>query len=101
MGKAYKRLINEMYIPYSGCLIEKLPGGNYGWAGRTYTTLDDAKADIDAPRILNISPPKDFYRTHVEVSIVDKSGKETFLSEEQKEQYIIGRSPYELYKQQQ
>lgn len=101
MRKAYNKLIDESFIRHNGCLIEILPVAGYGWGGKTYSSLQQAKDDIDITGKLNIQPPPHYYKTHVEVWIEHKDGTQSQLTEEQKEQYMIGRSPYSLFKLQQ
>lgn len=97
IGDAIKRLINETCVRYNGCIIEICFEG-YKWGGEIFLTLEDAKETIDRNRKLNIPPPSEYYKTHVQVWIHHADGSETELTDEQKGQYKIGKSPYEFYK---
>ena len=92
--QALDQALETNIIKYRDGLILKKDGRfkwNYGW----YDSLELAKAAIDK-RWDAISFLK------IDVIIIHRDGKETVLSEDQgKLQYMIGRSPYEVYKNQQ
>lgn len=46
LGRAFKTLIDDTFIKYSGCIIEKSEG-QFKVGERTYPTLEDAKYGID------------------------------------------------------
>lgn len=45
-AKSMKKLMDETFVRYSGCLIEK-SGSQFKVGERTYPTLEDAKYGID------------------------------------------------------
>lgn len=97
IGKAFEKFVDSTFEKYKGCLILKGPDG-FKWGTEWYSTIALAHEAIDkALRQLSESVGIKKW----EVCIVHKDGSETLLSDELKNQYIIGRSPYELYKQQQ
>lgn len=100
IGDAIRRLVDETCIIYNGCIIEPCFSG-FKWGGEIFLTIEEAKETIDRPGKLNIKPPQEYYKTHVEVWIHHQDGTETKLNEEQKEQYLIGKSPWALFKSQQ
>jgi hypothetical protein len=88
---ALDQALEKNIIKYRDGLILSRDG-QFKWNYTWYDTLDLAKAAIDKRwNILSF--------LKIDVIITHKDGQETALPEEQgKLQYMIGRSPYEVYK---
>lgn len=97
IGEAFTRFVNEAFEKYKGCLILKGPNG-FKWGSQWYPTIELAHEAIDEA-LIQLGEAMGTIKW--EVSVVHKDGSETLLSNECKEQYLIGRSPWELFKQQQ
>lgn len=97
IGKSFAKLVDDIYVKYKGCLINKELTG-FSWAGKYFSTLEEAQAEIDGTKLLNIQPPPDYHRTHIEVTVVDKEGNESEIPDTHKEKYLTGNSAYNSYK---
>lgn len=96
LGKALIRILSENSIKYRNRTILMDSENGYLYNDQWYASEEEAKAAIDESLVhigvVNVAPS-----FQCEVSIVHKDGTETLLSEEQKEQYLVGKSPYCMY----
>lgn len=92
--KALQNAMNNTFINYRGCIILKADEG-YKWGDQWHSTLLEAHNSIDqAMKALSENMGTKLW----EMSIVHKDGTETILSDEYKQQYLTGKSPYMRYK---
>jgi hypothetical protein len=92
--QALDEALEQNIIKYrDGLILSK--DNRFKWNFAWYDSLDLAKAAIDKKwNVLSF--------LKIDVIIAHKDGKETLLNEDQgKLQYMIGRSPWELYNNQQ
>ncbi len=89
---AYNDFINETFIKYKGCMITRTKTG-FKWNLNEYGTIEDAYSAVDtAMGSLSESLKR------VRISVYDKSGQETILPDKYKSGYLTGKSPWEMYR---
>ena len=86
--------MNGTFINYRGCIILKGQEG-FKWNDTWHRTLSSAQEAVD--NALNALSDSMGTRRW-EMSIVNKDGSETLLSDEYKQEYLTGNSPYLKYK---
>lgn len=94
--RGLKEATKDIFIEYRGFVILKMDGG-FKWRDTWYETLPSTQLSIDAfiDSLSKITGVKTW-----EISIVKSDGSETILNDECKNQYLIGKSAYDRYRQQ-
>lgn len=49
LGKSFSKLVDSSFVKYLGCFIERIKRGDketYSWMGKSFDTLDEAKAEV-------------------------------------------------------
>lgn len=89
IGKAFEHFVDSSFVRYKGALI-LIGSEGFKWK-EWYPTLELAKAAIDQAFV-------DFGNSLNIKLTIEKEGKEIEVGQKHTNQFLVGRSPYESFK---